>query len=200
MDSSPPLAAFDRTHHSVTGCRTLTVADPELLGRCSEELPLCGQDQGPTVADLEQALTHEDVAASFGVPGVFNQAPGPADWYFTIALDGATIEIGRRECVAGTACREVPAGLAALRDLLDEISARSVCEPRPPDGDCLPDGRFVEDVCVSCGADGTCAKSEARCARDCRLAPATCTNEIGTTNLTTCTARGICEIGECSGG
>jgi hypothetical protein len=197
IDSFPPPAGLDRNRYTVDGCRTFTSSDPERLGTCSTELPPCGQEQGPTIGDLEYALAHEDVVAAFAGASVFNQAPDPADWYFTVSLDGTTIQIGPRECIAGTACVAVPTGVAALRSLLAEIAAQQACEPRPPDGECLSDARFVQDVCVRCDQDGTCAAREARCARDCSTAPAACTNEIGTTNFTTCTARGLCEAGEC---
>jgi hypothetical protein len=74
--------------------------------------------------DVLSALANPDVQAALESPGVYGCDDRPVDGQvFRVEVSGTTIEIGSpcrpSGCIgAGGACREIPAGLTALRDLL----------------------------------------------------------------------------------
>lgn len=76
--------------------------------------------------DVLAALDEPDVRAALESPGIYGCDDRPVDGQiFRIEVSGRAIEIGSpcrpSGCIGGDRCREIPAGVTALRDLLLDL-------------------------------------------------------------------------------
>lgn len=107
--------------------------DPEA---CANEVVA---DADITIGDVNAALAHPDVTAGFAAaPVLYGRDTRPVDGtVFRIERGGKVIELGQ-DCGGGgsAGCRSIPAGLAALRQLLQSLAQQQValdgCEALRP--------------------------------------------------------------------
>ena len=167
---------------SLSGCGTLTI---QTLGEtpCITELAHCGSDTTPAIEALIRMLDTEEVQAAL-VAGEAIGGPVPA------GTSSIRIRVDGREFVACTAspCR-VPLGIFALAQTLFQIRQEAQCPPPT----CLPNARFVEDLCGGCDPAGGCSETGPQCTLVCSDS-AVCQEQ---SRSLFCSSRGICEFGQC---
>lgn len=122
---------------TLTPCRSFTLerraaGDPGSSASCSNEVAL---DATVTADDVDAALANADVQAAFALaPVLFGRDSRPVDGtVFRIEVGGAVIEIG--DACADPGCTPIPAGVAALRTLLQELAEQ---QRALPDCDAIP--------------------------------------------------------------
>jgi hypothetical protein len=97
--------------------------DPGAAASCENDLDPAG---AITTDDVDGALAHSDVQAAIAAaPVLYGVDSRPVDGtVFRIEIADAVIELGR-PC-SGSPCRQIPAGLTALRAVLEELTEQQL--------------------------------------------------------------------------
>ncbi|WP_437530963.1 hypothetical protein WME79_00730 [Sorangium sp. So ce726] len=117
-----PCRAFSFERRSIGSETSLPV--------CSQELGSCGE--AVSAGDVADALDHPDVVAALtAAPVLYGVDTREVDGIlFRIQVDGAVVDVGD-ECGEWPACVPIPAGVAALVDMLQTLTqeqlARQTC-------------------------------------------------------------------------
>jgi hypothetical protein len=107
---------------------TFRVDEPSTTG-CKAELPPCGVD-ALGIGDVNAALANKDVQAALkAAPVLYGRDLRPVDGtVFRISLGGKTIDVGS-PCSAARDCRAIPAGVAALVEVLRALDKQELAKP-----------------------------------------------------------------------
>jgi len=100
--------------------------------RCENEVPACDAMDRVSMEDLVAALADPDVVAAFAAaPVTYGRDTRPLDGQvFEIVEDGgAAVAVGSACRPGGSSCTPIPAGVAALRDLLMQLETERLMEP-----------------------------------------------------------------------
>jgi len=118
-----------RDSSSISPCRTYGHKREEFGGSppppaktCSQDLLKCGAGDALDIGDVQAALANADVTAALAsAPVLFGRDNRPSDGQvFQIVVGGKKIEIGD-DCGGASGCKPTPAGVAALRTLLENL-------------------------------------------------------------------------------
>ena len=103
-------------------------------GTCTTMLPYCGTSDGGTVDTLAviNAFNHADVMAAFNnqTTTLYGRDTRPVDGQLFVVTrgDGRHFEIGA-DCGGASGCRAIPAGLARLRTVLQDLQTQQLMRP-----------------------------------------------------------------------